>query len=224
LGWGGVLVATLGVGGIPFPSRLSVSSDMLRAVRHVPGVATAGASINPPFVGGMVGDLVVSAPGTPAPLNAERTSRLDIITPGWLSAYGISFSAGRDFNQGDTLDSPKVMIVNDAFVRHFLPNQHGVGATMAVTLRFPPQGEFSMGVFSIVGVVRNTVFRSLRDGSEPAMYMPMAQRGSSTPYTTVFIGARTAAGDPVVCEKPAEGGYPDSGPSTLLRLDSLRPV
>src|SRR5262249_58683981 len=122
------------------------------------------------------------------------------------------------------LVSRKLWLLNVGSVGLFRRNKLGGGPPMAVTLRFPPQGEFSMGVFSIVGVVRNTVFRSLRDGSEPAMYMPMAQRGSSTPYTTVFIGARTAAGDPVVCEKPAEGGYPDSGPSTLLRLDSLRPV
>jgi ABC-type antimicrobial peptide transport system permease subunit len=196
-----VLVATVGVSRIPFPSRLGVSSDLLRAVRQVPGVATAGASLNPPFVGGMVGDLVVSAPGTSAPPNAETTSRLNTITPGWLSAYGISLSAGRDFNDGDTVDSPKVMIVNEAFVGHFLPNQRGVGATLAVTLRFPPQGEFSMGVFRIVGVVRNTVFRSLRDGSEPAMYMPMAKRGPSTPYSTVFIGAKTTAGDPALLER-----------------------
>lgn len=218
---GGVLVATVGVSRIPFPSRLSVTSDMLRAVRHVPGVATAGASINPPFVGGMVGDLIVSAPGTPAPLNAERTSRLNIITPGWLSAYGISFSAGRDFNEGDTLDSPKVMIVNDAFVRHFLPNHNGVGTTMAVTLRFPPQGEFSMGVFSIVGVVRNTVFRSLRDGSEPAMYMPMAQRGPSTPYTTVFIGAKSAAGDPDLLRRSVRAALANVNDNVTVSFQTL---
>jgi MacB-like periplasmic core domain len=169
---------------IPFPSRLGVSSAMLQAIRQVPGVATAGASVNPPFVGDKVGDLVVSAPGTPASLDAETTSRLNTITPGWLSAYGISFSDGRDFNEGDTVDSPNVMIVNDAFVRHFLPNQRGVGTILAVALRFPPQGEYSMGAFTIVDVVHNTVFRSLRDGSEPAMYMPFAQRGPSTPYTT----------------------------------------
>jgi ABC-type lipoprotein release transport system permease subunit len=93
------------------------------------------------------------------------------------------------------------MIVNDAFVRHFLRDQRAVGATLAVTLRFPPQGEYSMGAFTIVGVVRNTVFRSLRDGSEPAMYMPFAQRGPSTPYSTVFIGARTMAGDPGLLER-----------------------
>jgi len=33
------------------------------------------------------------------------------------------------------------------------------------------------------------------------MYMPMAQRGPSTPYTTVFIGAKAAAGDPVLLER-----------------------
>jgi putative ABC transport system permease protein len=198
---GGVLVATVGVSRVPFPSRLGVSSEMLRVVRQTPGVAAAGASLNPPFVGPFVGDLIVSAPGTPPPLHAETTSRLNLITPGWLSAYGISLSDGRDFDDGDTLESPKVMIVNEAFVRHFLPNQRGVGTSLAITLRFPPQGEFSMGVFTIVGVIHNAVFRSVRDGSEPAMFVPMAQRGPSTPYSTVFLGAKTVAGDPTLLER-----------------------
>ncbi len=198
---GGVAVATVGMSRLPFVSRLRVSSEILRAVRQVPGIATAGLSVNPPFVGEKVGDLVVSAPGTPAPPNAEPTSRLNTITPGWLSAYGISFSAGRDFTEGDTVDSPNVMVVNDAFVRRFLPNQPAVGSSLAVTLRFPPQGEYSMGLFTIVGVVRNSVFRSVRDRSEPAMYMPMAQRGPSTPYSDVFIGARSAGGDPALLER-----------------------
>src|SRR5262249_20827114 len=112
-----------------------------------------------------------------------------------------SLSGGRDFNEDDTLHSPNVMIVNEAFVRHLLPGQRGVGATLSVTLRFPPQGEFSMGVFTIVGVVHNTVFHSLRDGSEPAMYMPFAQRGPSTPYSDVFIGVNSAGGDPALLER-----------------------
>ena len=218
---GRVLVTSIGVSGIPFPSRLGVSSEMLQAVRQVPGVATAGASVNPPFVGGKVGDLVVSAPGTPASLNAETTSRLNAITPGWLSAYGISFSDGRDFNESDTVDSPNVMIVNDAFVRHFLPNQRGVGTILAVTLRFPPQGEYSMGAFTIVGVVHNTVFRSLRDGAEPAMYMPFAQRGPSTPYTTVFIGAKSAGGDPALLERSVRAAIASVNDNATVSFQTL---
>ena len=218
---GGVLDATVGVSRIPFAARLKASEAMLRAVRQVPGVATAGASFNPPFVGGMVGDLVVSAPGTQAPLNAERISRLNTITPGWLSAYGIPFLTGRDFNEGDTRESPRVMIVNDAFVRRLLPNRSAVGVGMAVTLRFPPQGEFPMGVFSIVGVVRNTVFRSLRDGSEPTIYVPMAQFGLSTPYTTLFIGAKSGAGDPGLLERPIHEALANVSDNVTVSFQTL---
>ena len=120
-----------------------------------------------------------------------------------------------------TVDSPNVMIVNDAFVRHFLTNQRGVGTDLAVTLRFPPQGEYSMGAFTIVGVVHNTVFRSLRDGSEPAMYLPFAQRGPSTPYTTVFIGAKSAGGDPALLERSVRAAIASVNDNVTVSFQTL---
>jgi putative ABC transport system permease protein len=195
----GVLVATVGVSRIPFSNRLAVAQEALHAARQVPAVA--GASFNPPFVGAMVGDLVVSAPGTQAPPDAERVSRLNTITPGWLDAYGITLEGGCDFDDRDALASQRVMIVNDAFVRHFVRNRNPVGTALALTLRYPPYGDTSLGVMTIVGVAENTVYRSLRDASQPQIYVPMAQFGPSTPYTTVFVTVRAVAGSPALLER-----------------------
>ena len=47
-----------------------------------------------------MGDVVVSAPGTLPPPDAERIPQFDSITPGWFAAYGIPFEHGRDFDSG----------------------------------------------------------------------------------------------------------------------------
>jgi putative ABC transport system permease protein len=162
----------------------------------MPNVAASGASLNPPFSGAFVGDFVVSPPGTPTPPDAEHISRLDTITPGWLATYGITIETGRDFDDHDTLSSPRVMIVNKAFVHRLLPERAPLGTTRAVTLRWPPYGEVPYGVMTIVGVVGDTVFRSLRDSFQPAMYVPLTQFGPSTPYTDLFLVAKSTPGSP----------------------------
>jgi hypothetical protein len=100
-----------------------------------------------------------------------------------------------------------------------------VGTILAVTLRFPPHGEYSMGAFTIVGVVHNTFFRSLRDRSEPSMYMPFAQRGASTPYTTVFIAGAlvlaTEQRDQQAAQNPFVGSW--SADWSQSRLDPSCP-
>lgn len=68
--------------------------------------------MNPRIVGQLRGDLVVSAPGTSASPDADRISQMNIITPGWMAAYGTGIRAGRDFDERDTLPSPRVMLVN----------------------------------------------------------------------------------------------------------------
>ena len=64
----------------------------------MPGVAAAGGSLNPPIVGELAGDVVVSPPGTPPPPMPNAISQLDTITPGYLAAYGTAIHAGRDFD------------------------------------------------------------------------------------------------------------------------------
>ena len=89
--------------------RMRLFDEMLDAVRGVPGVAHAGGSIWTPVDGGTrMGD-------------SQYRIAFNFITPGWFAAYGTALRAGRDFTVRDTAGSPPVAIVNDAFVRAFMP-------------------------------------------------------------------------------------------------------
>jgi hypothetical protein len=104
--------------------------------------------------------------------------------------------AGRDFDDHDTLTAPSVMLVNDAFVRRFAAGREVVGTTLALAMRIPPSSDFPMGSKTIVGIVGDTVFRSIREPVAPTIYLPLAQWEGPLPQYTFHIGVRSSTGNP----------------------------
>jgi putative ABC transport system permease protein len=188
-----VLSVTVNAQAVPASDRNGLYHQLVHAAEAVPGVVRAGGSINPPLVGGLVGDFVVSAPGAPPAPDAERISQNNSITPGWLAAFGTPIHAGRDIDETDTKNSAPVMVVNEAFVRRFFRTANPVGAVLAVTARLAPDGDFPVGVKTIVGVVGDAVYRSVRDRGRPTIYLPLAQWGDGNaplPYVNFFMAVR----------------------------------
>jgi putative ABC transport system permease protein len=217
-----VLGVTVNAQAVPGPERMALYHGLVRAVAAVPGVAHAGGSINPPLIGGLVGDFVFSAPGTPAPPDAERISQSNIITPGWLAAYGTAVRAGRDFDDRDTKDSQPVMLINEAFVRHLFPDRNPLGSALAVTARLPPHGDFTVGSKTIVGVVGDAVYRSVRDPARPTMYLPLAQWGNDPlPYVNLFMAVRTLSASPAQMTRSVAAAVTDVNPNLTLTFRTV---
>lgn len=166
---------------------------LAQAVTSVPGIVAAGGALNPPIVGSLRGDVVVSAPGTSASPDAQRISQLNTITPGWMAAYGTSIRAGRDFDRRDTPAAPPVMLVNEAFVRRFAAGREVVGTTLAVAMRIPPVADLPMGSKTIVGVVADTVFYSIKEPVGPTIYVPLSQWDWPLTQYSFYIGMRSTA-------------------------------
>jgi putative ABC transport system permease protein len=193
-----VVVVTVNAPTVSATERSRLFSRLVRAVATVPGVEAAGGSMNPPIIGSLRGDLVVSAPGTSAPPDAERVSRMNTITPGWMAAYGTGFRAGRDFDERDTSAAPGVMLVNDAFARRFAAGRDIVGRTLALATRMPPELDFPMGSKTIVGVVGDTVSRSIREPARPTIYLPLSQWDWPLLQYTFYIGVRSSTRSPAL--------------------------
>ena len=99
-----VLLATITAPTVPPADRNLLYQRLVRAARVVPGVAQAGGSLNPPIVGGLVGDIVVTDPGVAPRPDAEVVSQLTDITPGDAGGFRHADRAGRDFDARDTDD------------------------------------------------------------------------------------------------------------------------
>jgi predicted permease len=161
--------------------RMRLFQGILDAVRGVPGVAHAGGSIWTPVDGGMrMGD-------------SQSRIAFNFVTPGWFAAYGTTLRAGRDFTVRDTAASAPVVIVNDAFVRAFMPGAFPLGETIP-----HPRSRGGEVLRTVVGVVDDAVFDSQREGIQPIVYLPVAQSGGGpSGRTAISLGVRPAAGAPV---------------------------
>ena len=189
--------------------RMRLFHRILDAVRGVPGVAYAGGSIWTPVDGGTrMGD-------------SQDRIAFNFITPGWFAAYGTALQAGRDFTVRDTAGSPPVVIVNEAFMRAFMPGRSPVGATIPHPRSRPEV------LRTVVGVVDDAVFESQLEGIQPMVYLPVAQSGGGpSGPTAISLGVRPAEGSPMqlapLVGPAVRGVVPDVSFSFVLLEDHVQ--
>jgi putative ABC transport system permease protein len=192
------IVVTISSPSVPAADRPAFYRRLVTAVRGVPGVGSAGGSMNPPIVGMLIGNFVVSEPGVAPPPEAEPFSQSDRITPGLLSAYGLTLQAGRDFDDRDSMAGEPAMIVNEAFVRRYTHNQSIIGRAVSLTYRMASQGDYPIGPKTIVGVVSDSVFRSIRDRGQPTIYLPFSEGDGPILQPNFYVAVRASGGSPVL--------------------------
>jgi predicted permease len=96
---------------------------------------------------------------------------------------------GRDFNAYDTLESPKVAIVNQTFVKKFFAGQNPIGKFYQ-----PEQGKKLGEPVEIIGVVKDAKYADLREDIHPTAYVPASQEAHPGQFITFEM--RSAAGPP----------------------------
>jgi predicted permease len=105
----------------------------------------------------------------------ESTERQDSdfssLSPNYFNTLRIPIVAGRDFNENDTSESPRVAVVNEAFAKKLGLGANAIGARFwrEATPSSPAQ------VFQIVGLVKDTKYHSIRRPAGPIAYLALAQ-------------------------------------------------
>ncbi|MGI9074115.1 MAG: FtsX-like permease family protein [Bryobacteraceae bacterium] len=108
-------------------------------------------------------------------------SEFNAVAPGFFKTLGIDRLRGRDFNARDNAAAPSVAIVNEPYARYFFGTHNPIGRRVGVG------GKPDM---EIVGVVRATKYRTMRDESPRIVYLPFAQAGFG--QTTLYVQAGVA--------------------------------
>lgn len=91
--------------------------------------------------------------------------------PGYFRTMGTTLLAGREFNDGDTLSSQKVAIVNQEFARKFFGGKNPVGHTF----HLEQEAGKAEPLIQIVGLVKNTKYYELGEDFRPIGFFPEAQ-------------------------------------------------
>jgi predicted permease len=144
--------------------------DMLDRLGTVPGVRAAAMS-QPALLSGSVNGTSIFIQGRVYPpervQGANDINRL-VISPNFFEVMGIPVVRGRALTDRDDASAPKVVVINEAAVRKFFPNENPIGR------RFGSSPE-TTGQQEIVGVLHDVKYNSVRDTAPPTMYVPYRQ-------------------------------------------------
>jgi predicted permease len=186
----GVLLGTLAAPTVSADDRNRLYHRLVDVAAALPGVEHAGGALAGPLTtlgnSGIPITVANAAPGA-APTNTHIVDA----TPGWMGSYGMQLLRGREIAASDGESALPVMVVNEAFARRFFPGEEVVGRTVTVTA-YP--GAYSLGPKTIVGLVGDSVYDSVRSPVLPAMFMPLAQRTHPLFYSVFWLAVRPASG------------------------------
>ena len=142
--------------------------QVVESVQALPGVKSAGVVSQLPLGGNLdMYGVHVEGKSLPNPENDPSADRYSI-SPGYLRAMRIPLLAGREFDNRDTVDSEKVVLVNESFAKQFWPGEDPIGKRV----RFgDPNGPWR----TVVGVVGDVLHRGLDAPHTIQIYLPNSQ-------------------------------------------------
>jgi predicted permease len=110
---------------------------------------------------------------------------INAVSPGFFSTLSIPPLAGRTIADSDRLDSPRVAVVNEGFVRLFDLGDAALGARFDL-------GSFRKDI-EIVGVIADTKYSGVTDDMPPTVFLPRQQEANLDGLTFYVRGADSAA-------------------------------
>jgi len=137
------------------------------------------------------GSTSVKPEGYVSPANESMETQVAIVTPNFLQTMQIPIVKGRDFTLQDTKSSQRAVIVSEAFVNHYWPNQEALGKQL--------NADVTHEWFTVVGVARDTKVTGLNEKPTPFLYLPLYQV-----YRSNMIISARVAGDPLTFAKTVE--------------------
>jgi putative ABC transport system permease protein len=158
--------------------------QLLPRLAHLPGCESVGAANPAPFSGAADHVSRFRVENEPDPgLGHHPIASHVVVTPGYFGTVRIPLRAGRDFDSRDNETAQHVAMVNETFVRRFIPDRNPIGEEILL------DGENDKpDALQIVGVVGDAKQNEIGAPTPPEMYQPFAQ----SPSRRLWIVIRTA--------------------------------
>ena len=162
--------------------------DLWTRLDALPGVTASGGVTSLPLSGFFAWGPITIEGRTPPPgenfINADQR----VASGRYFEAMGIPLIKGRFFNQDDTLEKDRVIIVDEFMASEYWPNQDPIGKRV----RF---GDLKSTAphRTVVGVVGRVKQYGLDTDGRIALYVPHTQSGTRALYVTVRTEADPAA-------------------------------
>jgi predicted permease len=149
----------------PDKTRSAYYDRLVRAVEQVPGVDSAGITDSLPLSRDRSWGAGVK--GVTYPKNQYPLAHPRLVDWRYLKTMRIPLLAGREFNEHDTPDSEKVIIINEKMAHTLWPGRNPLGQML------------DMGT-KVVGIVGNVRHKALEEEGGLEMYLPITQQQMSS--------------------------------------------
>lgn len=171
-------------------TTLTTYDELWRRLASLPGVSAAGGVSALPLSQMMAWGPITVEGRTPAPGEAFVNTDMRVVAGGYFEAMRIPLLAGRLFDEHDTADKPRVIVVDEAFAQKLWPGQDPLGK------RVRPggfDGNASTPWLTVVGVVGRIKQDGLDADSRIALYHAHRQRPTRSLNVTLRGGASVAS-------------------------------
>src|SRR6476620_1315325 len=170
------------------PQRGRLARELVQRLEAAPGVQSVavGLSTNVPFLSNVRNLIAFSFPDNATSAQEEYTADYGAVSPNYFDLLKLPLRKGRVFTDHDDYGAPNVVVVNEAFVRKFFPQQDPIGQHVRDTGRDAGR---PITDSEIIGVVGDVLDHGLDQAPEPRLYGSILQR--SRQLLAVFL--RTSA-------------------------------
>jgi predicted permease len=201
---------------LPASQRLLTYERIAAAVRLIPEVAHAAVSEITP-VSGMITDAYVELENYPPLAPARNVTYTNVITPDWFATFGTRLVEGRDFDDRDRAPAPPVAIVNETFAHRFLPGTRAIGRRIRHS-----SDVVETTWMTIVGVVADANYLSVREQVPPTLYEPLGQHVSPGSFPFMTLSVRAANGPPTHLVRSVTDAIARVNPDVAITFTPLK--
>ncbi len=165
-----------------WPATVAFYEGLIDELEARPGVRSAAAAHHHPADPGWTTSFHVKGQPEP-PEGFEPEANFRPVTLGYFETVGIPLLRGRTFDSTVRSRPPGQVVVNQAFVDHYLGGGEGVGQMIERNSWWIRE----IDEYEIIGVVANTRFAGRHRAPQPALYLP--HRQDIPPTMTVLVRA-----------------------------------
>ncbi len=147
----------------------ALHARILEHVSAIPGVESAAFGVFMPVSGRSARAPLAIDGYVPKP-GEDMELFFNPVSPGYIETLAVPLARGRTFTSADVAAGRNVMVVNATLAERYWPDQDPVGRRVQI-------GNSSGPAFEVVGVVRDSKYRTVGEQQAPHFYIPLAGPG-----------------------------------------------
>jgi predicted permease len=150
--------------------RRAFYDRVLEGARRLPGVSGAAAVMRLPLAEGPVNRGLMIADAPPPQPGEDHSVDYQVVDAGYVATARIPLRRGRWLAESDAEGAPRVVVIDEAAVRRYFPDQDPIGRLISMG-----DGDDRANWRTIVGVVADVRHRGPDQAPTPTAYAPYPQ-------------------------------------------------